>query len=187
MNHGMKGRARGFEPPNSGATSRCLNHLATPAASVRIYQSAPQALRTSSVHRRWSPATAIAMALLLGGSVTALAVTNPTKEEYGAHAGTQLVGLATDELCSQRTLPLVLQLWIKDCPRLIADQEAALASLANQFTRRWNLGVASVFVTTVGGQDLLPTLRLPRYSVTTLGVAGRFLVLQTQSDSGDLE
>ena len=124
------------------------------------------------------------MALLLGGSVTALAVTNPTKEEYGAHAGTQLVGLATDELCSQRTLPLVLQLWIKDCPRLIADQEA---SLANQFTRRWNLGVASVFVTTVGGQDLLPTLRLPRYSVTTLGVAGRFLVLQTQSDSGALE
>ena len=34
----LKGRARGFEPPNSGATSRCLNHLATPAASVRIYQ-----------------------------------------------------------------------------------------------------------------------------------------------------
>ena len=26
-----KGRARGFEPPYSGATSRCLNHLATPA------------------------------------------------------------------------------------------------------------------------------------------------------------
>ena len=127
------------------------------------------------------------MALLLGGSVTALAVTNPTKEDYSANAGTQLVGLATNELCDQRVFPLVLQLWIKDCPRLIADQESTLASLANQFTRRWNLGVASVYLTTVGGQDLLPTLRLPRYSVTTLGAAGQFWVLNTQSDAGTLE
>lgn len=122
---------------------------------------------------------------MLGGSVTALVVTNPTKEEYSAHAGTQLVDLATDELCSQRTLPLVLQLWIKDCPRLIADQEATLSSLAEQFTRRWNLGVASVFVTEVGGRDLLPTLRLPRYSVTTLGIAGQFVLLSTQTDEGE--
>jgi hypothetical protein len=127
------------------------------------------------------------MSLLLGGSVAALVITNPTKEDYTAHAGTQLVSLATNELCYQRTLPLVLQIWIKDCPRLIADQEGTLASLASQFTRRWNLGLASVYLTTVGGQDLLPTLRLPRYSVTTLGVAGRFLVLKTKSDAGRME
>ena len=30
--------SEGIRTPNSGATSRCLNHLATPAASVRIYQ-----------------------------------------------------------------------------------------------------------------------------------------------------
>ena len=127
------------------------------------------------------------MSLLLGGSVAALVITNPTKEDYTAHAGTQLVSLATNELCYQRTLPLVLQIWIKDCPRLIADQEVTLASLASQFTRRWNLGLASIYLTTVGGQDLLPTLRLPRYSVTTLGGAGGFLVLHTQSDTGRME
>ena len=35
---GLEGRARGFEPPNSGATSRCLNHLATPAMAMTMYQ-----------------------------------------------------------------------------------------------------------------------------------------------------
>ena len=34
--HG-EGRA-GIRTPNSGATSRCLNHLATPAVEIRIYQ-----------------------------------------------------------------------------------------------------------------------------------------------------
>ena len=33
-----EGRARGLEPPNSGATSRCLNHLATPAMDLTMYQ-----------------------------------------------------------------------------------------------------------------------------------------------------
>ena len=32
-----KGRARGIEPPNSGATSHCLNLLATPAAQLGTY------------------------------------------------------------------------------------------------------------------------------------------------------
>ncbi len=40
---GKGGRARGFEPPNGGATSRCLNHLATPAVGRQNYISAPAA------------------------------------------------------------------------------------------------------------------------------------------------
>ena len=95
--------------------------------------------------------------------------------------------LVTKEICERQTLPMVLQLWISDCPRLIADQEPALALLADQFTRRWNLGLASVYVTTVGGQNLLPALRLPRYSVTSLGLAGQFWVLNAHSDAGKLE
>ena len=45
--------------------------------------------------------------------------------------------------------------------------------------------MASVYVTEVGGQDLLPSLRLPSYRVTTLGIAGQFLVLNAHSKDGD--
>ena len=125
--------------------------------------------------------------LVLAGSGAVLFLTNPTREDYRAFAGQTLVTLATEEICERQTLPMVLQLWISDCPRLIADQEQSLALLADKFTRRWNVGVASVYVTQVGGQNLLPALRLPRYTVTSLGIAGQFQVLNAHSDAGKLE
>ena len=136
---------------------------------------------------RWPSATAAVAVLLVAGSGAALFVTNPTREDYRGFAGGTLVKLATKEICERQALPMVLQLWISDCPRLIAEQEQSLALLADQFTRRWNLGLASVYLTTVGGQNLLPALRLPRYSVTTLGLAGQFLLLKADSDDGKLE
>ena len=141
----------------------------------------------SSPRWRWPQATVAAAVLVVAGSCAALFVTNPTRDDYQDFAGETLVNLATKEVCERQTLPMVLQLWISDCPRLIADQEPALALLADQFTRRWNLGLASVYVTTVGGQNLLPALRLPRYSVTSLGLAGQFWVLNAHSDAGKLE
>ena len=140
-----------------------------------------------SPRRRWPSATTAAAALVLAGSGAALYVTNPSREDYQVFAGETLVKLATREICERKVLPMVLQLWISDCPRLIAEQEQALALMADQFSRRWNLGLASVYVTSVGGQNLLPALRLPRYSVTTLGIAGQFLVLNVRSDAGKLE
>ncbi len=141
----------------------------------------------TSPRRRWPSATAAASVLVVAGSGAALFLTNPTREDYGAFAGQTLVKLATEEICERQTLPLVLQLWISDCPRLIADQEQSLALLADQFTRRWNVGLASVYVTEVGGQNLLPALRLPRYTVTSLAIAGQFLVLNAHSEPGKLE
>jgi len=125
--------------------------------------------------------------LVVAGSSAALFMTNPTRDDYQVFAGDTLVKLATKEVCERQALPMVLQLWISDCPRLIADQEPALALLADQLTRRWNLGIASIYVTTVGGQNLLPALRLPRYSVTSIGLAGQFVVLNADSDGGKLE
>jgi hypothetical protein len=116
----------------------------------------------------------------------ALAFTNPSPEDFKSYAGGQLVSVISDELCGGG-LPMVLQLWVKDCPRLIRDQEPALAELAGQFSRRLNLGLASVYTTELGGQDLLPTLRLPEYSVTTLGIAGQFVIVQSESDAGKIE
>ena len=141
----------------------------------------------TSPRRRLPSATTSAAALVLAGSGAALYVTNPSREDYQVFAGETLVKLATREICERQVLPMVLQLWISDCPRLIAEQEQALALMADQFSRRWNLGLASVYVTSVGGQNLLPALRLPRYSVTTLGIAGQFLVLNVRSDAGKLE
>ena len=141
----------------------------------------------SSPGWRWPSVTAAAAVLVVAGSSAALFVTNPTRDDYQDFAGDTLVKLATKEVCERQALPMVLQLWISDCPRLIADQEPALALLADQLTRRWNLGIASIYVTTVGGQNLLPALRLPRYSVTSLGLAGQFVVLNADSDGGKLE
>ena len=132
-----------------------------------------------------------ALALLAGGvalaGVLSLVLSNPSFDDYEAHAGDQLVKLGAKELCDEPTLPMVLRLWIRNCPELIASQRDALAALAGQFTTRRNLVVASLYSTRMGGQELLPGLRLPGFDVLTLGVAGRFVILRTDASDGASE
>ena len=75
-------------------------------------------------------------------------------DDYEAHAGAQLVKLGTKELCDAPTLPMVLRLWIRNCPELIASQRDALAALAGQFTTRRNLVVASLYSTRMEGKGV---------------------------------
>ena len=119
--------------------------------------------------------------------VLSLVLSNPSFDDYEAHAGDQLVTLGTKELCDEPTLPMVVRLWIRNCPELIASQREALATLAGQFTTRRNLVVASLYSTRMGGQELLPGLRLPGFDVLTLGLAGRFVILRTDASDGALE
>ena len=132
-----------------------------------------------------------ALALLTGAvamaGVLSLVVSNPSLEDYEAHAGDQLVALGTKELCDAPTLPMVVRLWIRNCPELIAAQRDALAALAGQFTTRRNLVVASLYSTRMGGKQLLPGLRLPGFDVLSLGVAGRFVILRTEASGGTEE
>ena len=107
--------------------------------------------------------------------------------DYQGYAGAQLVEIATDELCGQGGLPMLLRLWVKDCPAVIASQQTSLAALAGQVSTRMNLGVVSLFTTEVGGQKILPALRLPRYRVTTLGIAGHFIPLDSRSVQAETE
>ena len=130
------------------------------------------------------PALALLAGVVAAAGVLSLVVTNPSLEDYEAHAGAQLVTLGTKELCDDPTLPMVLRLWIRNCPELIASQREALAALAGQFTTRRNLVVASLYSTRMGGQELLPGLRLPGFDVLTLGVAGRFVILRTDASNG---
>ena len=105
-------------------------------------------------------------------------------EDYQTHAGDQLVRLGTKELCDEPTLPMVLRLWIRNCPELIASQRDALAALAGQSTTRRNLLVASLYSTRMESKEMLPGLRLPGFEVLSLGVAGRFVVLRTDASNG---
>ena len=157
-----------------------------PPCRVRIYQFTKLLLETLIGPFRKPSANSVAAVLALAASGVALALTNPSPREFKSYAGGQLVSLISDELCGGG-LPMMLQLWVKDCPRLIRDQEPALAELAGQFSRRLNLGLASVYTTELGGQDLLPTVRLAEYSVTTLGIAGQFVILHSSSDAGKIE
>ena len=117
----------------------------------------------------------------------ALAWTNPSSEDYRNHAGEQLVEYATTELCGENGLPMLLKLWIRNCPELIASQKQTLADLAGRFTTRRNFAIGSVYVTKIGGQDLLPGLRLPKAEVITLAIAGRFIPLRTEASLGGSE
>ena len=95
--------------------------------------------------------------------------------------------LTTEELCNKQTLPMVLRLWIRDCPALVASQQETLAQVADRFTTRWDLVIASVYTTRIGRQELLPGLRLPGAEVITVGVAGRFLLVSAETFAGGQE
>lgn len=82
---------------------------------------------------------------------------------------------------------MLLRLWVRDCPQLVASQQQALASLAARFTTRLNLGVASIYTTQLGGQELAPGVSLPRVKAVTLAAAGRFVMLRSERDNGSLD
>jgi hypothetical protein len=140
-----------------------------------------------SAFQRRLPVLAVLAVCIGAGSAAALAWTNPTPEEYRAHAGEQLVAFASRELCDEKGLPMVLRLWIRDCPGLIASQQSTLADLAGRFTNRWNFVVGSVYTTRIGGQELLPGFAIPHAEVVTLAVAGRFVLLRTETSAGGSE
>jgi len=110
-----------------------------------------------------------------------LALSNPGPQEFEDFAAERLLALVDQELCHKPALPLMLQMVIPNCSAMVQAQKLTLGRLAREHSRRFNLGLASVYSTEFGGQQLLPNWRLPRYGVTTLGLAGHFVVLQTST------
>jgi hypothetical protein len=49
-------------------------------------------------------------------------------------------------------------------------------------TRRYNAGLFSLYRTELGGQTLMPGLRIPRYRSLTLAGAGQLVVLHVSRD-----
>ncbi len=116
---------------------------------------------------------------LISAAVATLAWSNPPPKDFEDFAADQLVSLAVKEVCGPEGLPMLLQLVVQDCPKLMLSQRQALGSLARQASQRWNFGLFSLYRTDLGGQSLLPGLTVPRYQALTLAGAGQFLVLQT--------
>jgi hypothetical protein len=128
----------------------------------------------------------LAAALLAGAGVVGLAGTNPGPTDFEEYAGERLSEWLTEELCRTDGLPMMARLLIRDCPQLVASQKPVLGRLALHHTRRRNLGLFSVYRTEMGGQELLPNWRLPRYTATTLAAAGRFLILRgSEEEAGE--
>ena len=137
--------------------------------------------------RQRLPITVLLAASFGTAGALALIVTNPSFDDYKAHAGDQLVRLTAEELCDENALSMLLRLWVKDCSALVESQRGALSDLAGRFTTRWNFGMGSVYVTEIGAEALLPGLSLPDVEVVSLGFAGRFVILRAEANQGGAE
>jgi hypothetical protein len=135
----------------------------------------------SSLSSRWS--WFLWPGVLCTGLAT-LAWSNPPPSEFEEFAADQLVDLAVKEVCGPQGLPMLLQLVVQDCPKVMLSQRQTLGSLARQASQRWNFGLFSLYRTDLGGQAVLPGFSVPRYRALTLAGAGQFVVLRTSSDPG---
>jgi len=133
-----------------------------------------------------SPAV-LGLGLLLGAVGVGLALTNPGPAAFEEFAAGRLSALLREELCREDGLPLMLRLVIQDCPAIVESQRPVLGRLAALQTRRRNLGLLSLYSTSLGGQQVLPRWRVPRYEALTLAMAGRFVVLRASEDNSDGE
>ncbi|MFM9101206.1 MAG: DUF4359 domain-containing protein [Cyanobium sp.] len=112
-------------------------------------------------------------------------MTNPGRDDFEPFAAEQLTKAAVEELCDPSGLPVIARLMVRDCPGLIRSQRPVLGKLALAATQRRNFLLFSLYRTDLGGQQVLPDWRIPRYRATTLAAAGRFLLLpQAQGGSG---
>jgi hypothetical protein len=121
---------------------------------------------------------------LISAAVATLAWSNPPPRDFEDFAADQLVNLAVKEVCGPQGMPMLLQLVVQDCPKLMLSQRQTLGSLASQASHRWNFGLFSLYRTDLGGPTGLPGLVLPRYRALTLAGAGQFLVLHTDTEQG---
>lgn len=133
---------------------------------------------------RPGPLPALLVLAGVAGGALGLAATNPDSQAFEAFAGQRLATLLHEEVCAADGLPMLARLLIRDCPDLVASQSGALGKIALAHTRRRNLGMLSLYRTELGGQSLFGVLEVPRYTATTLGVAGHFVILESETLHG---
>lgn len=109
--------------------------------------------------------------LLLATAVGALVVTNPTPDAYEAYASQKANIYLSEEICKELPDGLI-DLVQGQCTEVVKAIQPELATLIRDRTQRLNLGIASIYRTSLGIQELP---MIPRYEVETLGIVGRFI------------
>ena len=110
-----------------------------------------------------------------------LASTNPGRSRFEEFAGEQLSDVIIHEICLQGNLSALLRLVMPNCAVMVRQQQPVLGQLAWAQTRRLNFGLFSLFFTELGGQPLMPNLRLPVYRAISLGAAGQMVLLRSST------
>lgn len=105
--------------------------------------------------------TSLAVVVVLLGICVALALTNPTSQDYGAFLQAQL-GLAVDRM--DRTLPAQEQELLRGL--YAANGKNLVALVLEKYTRRRNFGLFSLFESRVLEQKVV------------VGVASRFIPVE---------
>jgi hypothetical protein len=106
--------------------------------------------------------TSLAVVVVLLGICVALALTNPTSQDYGAFLQAQL-GLAVDRM--DRTLPAQEQELLRGL--YAANGKNLVALVLEKYTRRRNFGLFSLFES-----------RVLEQKVVVVGVASRFIPVE---------
>jgi hypothetical protein len=118
----------------------------------------------------------ILSAVVLAISVGGLVVTNPAPEAYTRYATEQAEQYLSTEICTE--LPAGLGPLLADqCPELVQTLQPQVATLIEDRTERLNLGVASLYRTTLGIPELT---MLPQYRIETLGILGQFITYRAE-------
>ena len=118
--------------------------------------------------------------LVVGGGIGALVATNPGPEAYQRYATEQAALYFNESVCND--LPAgVADLLQGRCAEIIAAGQPQLDVLIRDRTERLNLGVLSIYHTTLGLPEGIPGLdRVPSYEVRTLGIGGHFLPISAE-------
>ncbi len=108
-------------------------------------------------------------------------MSNPPPSDFERFATAHLVKEIDRQVCDGEVLPPLVRLALPNCSELVQAQNKAIGALVSSQTRRWNLGLLSVYRSDVGGQQVL-LWQVPRFRATVVGVAGQFLVVQASLD-----
>lgn len=115
-------------------------------------------------------------ALAIAGAGVAMAVTNPSPQEYEAYAREQLSTYLREEGCPQ--IPELFGLMSQDrCVALIESNQGELQKIVAENTIRQNFVVFSIYRTELSLNRYLPFLPgglVPSYEFETVGAATTF-------------
>ena len=111
--------------------------------------------------------TGAILAIVIG----ALVITNPDPDDYARYASQKARIYLSEEICSDLP-PGMGGLLSGQCAEIVQSLQPQVLALVRDRTQRLNLGVASIYKTSLSIPDLT---MLPQYQIETVGIVNQFL------------